>query len=88
MAIFVLFTARNGLFLEIMCHSWKLSWNNWKSWKFPRGGMLPTVASPAKPSSFDRNKVAEGCLSSCASAIRAEELLSVSVIRTLTDYPW
>ena len=49
--------------------------------------MLPTVASPAKPFSFDRNKVAEGCLSSCASAIRAEELLSVSVIRTLTDYP-
>ena len=22
-----------------MCHSWKY----WKSWKFPRGGMLPTV---------------------------------------------
>ena len=47
MAISVLFTARNGLFLEINV-------------PFPRGGMLPTVASPAKPFSFDRNKVAGG----------------------------
>ena len=55
---------------------------------FPCHAAAPVGRSLAvKPFSFDRNMVAKGRLSSYASAIRAEKLLSVSVIRTLTDYP-